>query len=158
MEEQINAKNASMDEEQQFFAKALPNGVIPCATWDLESDPDRLPSLPRLPPLSSTGDEVVDEVKILKIAAMDGRILALTNQGHVLMFFGLENETTISGGRWQYASTLAHSVISAYTEYAASELQRARTSPILAALHAYRRDLGRRASQDDEDHSCEPIY
>ncbi|KAJ6591576.1 regulator of chromosome condensation 1/beta-lactamase-inhibitor protein II [Mycena vulgaris] len=101
MLEQIDAKNASMDEEQQFFAKAS-DGAIPCAPWDLEADPDRLPPLPALPPLSTTGDEIVEETKIIKIAAMDGRIIALTNQGHVLLFSGLENETTFSSGRWKY--------------------------------------------------------
>ncbi|KAJ7442275.1 regulator of chromosome condensation 1/beta-lactamase-inhibitor protein II [Mycena latifolia] len=102
MLEQIEAKNASMDEERQFFARALPDGVIPCATWELEADPARLPPLPSLPRLSTTGDEDVEEIKIIKIAALDGRIVALTNQGHVVLFRGLENETTISRGRWQY--------------------------------------------------------
>ncbi|KAF7356571.1 SCF-associated factor 1 [Mycena venus] len=98
----IDAKNASMDEERQFFAKPLPDGVIPCATWDLEADPTRLPGLPSLPKLTATGDEDTEEIKIIKIAALDKRIVALTNQGHVLLFSGLDDENTFSTGGWQY--------------------------------------------------------
>ncbi|KAJ7334174.1 regulator of chromosome condensation 1/beta-lactamase-inhibitor protein II [Mycena albidolilacea] len=116
--ERIDAKNASMDEERQFFAKPLPDGVIPCATWDLGADPTRLPGLPSLPELTATGelDEAVDEIKIIKIAALDARLVALTNQGHVVFFSGLGDENTVSTGRWQYLPNF-------------SELDRVRTIP-----------------------------
>ncbi|KAJ7247638.1 regulator of chromosome condensation 1/beta-lactamase-inhibitor protein II [Mycena haematopus] len=116
--EQIDAKNASMDEARQFSAKALPDGVIPCATWDLEADPTRLPGLPVLPKLATTGDldEVEEETKIIKIAALDKRLVALTNRGHVVFFSSLDNENVVSGGRWQYLPNF-------------SELDRVRTMP-----------------------------
>ncbi|KAJ7091364.1 regulator of chromosome condensation 1/beta-lactamase-inhibitor protein II [Mycena belliarum] len=98
----VDSNNASMDEQGQFSAHASPEGVIPCATWDLVADPARLPPLPRLPPLLATGDEVVEEIKIIRIAALDARMVALTNQGHVVLFTSLESETTVSSGRWQY--------------------------------------------------------
>jgi SCF-associated factor 1 len=136
-----------MDEERQFFAKPLPDGVIPCATWDLGADPTRLPGLPSLPKLTATGelDEAVDEIKIIKIAALDAHLVALTNQGHVVLFSGLGDENTGSTGRWQYASNLAHSSMSADSEYKplASQFQRARSSAHHAALHANRRVPGR---------------
>ncbi|KAJ7504381.1 regulator of chromosome condensation 1/beta-lactamase-inhibitor protein II [Mycena galericulata] len=101
MQERIEAQDVSMDDGRQSFAKASA-GVIPCATWDLMADPERLPPLPSLPRLSSTGDESEGEVKIRKIAALDAHLVALTNQGHVVLFRGLENETSISNGSWQY--------------------------------------------------------
>lgn len=122
MKEQIDAKNTSMDEARQFSAKALPDGVIPCATWGLEADPLRLPPLPFLPKLSATGGEVEEEIKIIKIAALDARLVALTNHGHVVLFSSLETENTISAGRWQYASTLACLILSADYIHSASQL------------------------------------
>ncbi|KAJ6581536.1 regulator of chromosome condensation 1/beta-lactamase-inhibitor protein II [Mycena capillaripes] len=133
MKEQIDAQNTSMDEERQFFAKALPEGVIPCATWDLEAEPARLPPLPSLPTLSATGDQVEKEPKIIKIAALDARLIALTNQGHVVLFSGLGNENTISAGTWKYASTLACSILSANLKYGQlpnfCEVERVRARP-----------------------------
>jgi len=52
--------------------------------------------------LSTTGGEVEEEIKIIKIAALDARLVALTNQGHVVLFSSLDTENTISAGRWQY--------------------------------------------------------
>jgi len=66
--------------------------------------------------LTATGDEVVEEIKIVKIAALDARLVALTNQGHVVLFSGLDNENTVSTGRWQYLPNF-------------SELDRVRTMP-----------------------------
>ncbi|KAJ7224220.1 regulator of chromosome condensation 1/beta-lactamase-inhibitor protein II [Mycena pura] len=103
MEQRIAAKNIEMNDARHFAARALPDGVIPCATWVLEADPERLPPLPRLPKLTNTGDESGDdEIKIIKIAAMDERIVALTNQGHVVLFNNLGSEDTLSSGRWTY--------------------------------------------------------
>ncbi|KAF8216533.1 regulator of chromosome condensation 1/beta-lactamase-inhibitor protein II [Mycena galopus ATCC 62051] len=118
MLERINAKNTAMDEERQFRAKPLPDGVIPCATWDMEADPTRLPGFPVLPNLTATGDsaEVDEETKIIKIAALDARLVALTNRGHVVLFSGLSNENTFPTGRWQYLPNF-------------SELDRIRTMP-----------------------------
>jgi len=33
---------------------------------------------------------------------LDGHLIALTNQGHVVLFSGLENENTFATGRWKY--------------------------------------------------------
>jgi SCF-associated factor 1 len=121
MKEQLDAKNTSMDDARQFSAKALPDGVILCATWELEADPLRLPPLPFLPKLSTTG-EIEEEIKIIKIAALDARLVALTNHGHVVLFSSLETENTISAGRWQYASTLACLILSADYIHSASQL------------------------------------
>jgi SCF-associated factor 1 len=96
-----------MDEELHHFAKPLPDGVIPCSTWDLETDPTRLPPLPALPQISTTGDETTpQETKIIKIAALDARIIALTNVGHVLLFSGVVDETAVLRGRWKYVRGL----------------------------------------------------
>ncbi|KAK6992259.1 SCF-associated factor 1 [Favolaschia claudopus] len=103
MLERIDSKNTAMDNED-LFAKPLPDGVIPCATWNLEADPTRLPGLPPLPKLTEIGDlnEDQEEPKIIRIAALDAHLVALTNQGHVVKFLGLGNENTVAGGRWQY--------------------------------------------------------
>ncbi|KAF7370577.1 RCC1/BLIP-II protein [Mycena sanguinolenta] len=81
-----------------------------------------LPGLPVLPKLSNTGDldAVEEDPKIIKIAALDGRVVALTNRGHVLLFSGLEDENTVSTGRWQYLPNF-------------SELDRVRTMPPFSA-------------------------
>ncbi|KAJ7765433.1 regulator of chromosome condensation 1/beta-lactamase-inhibitor protein II [Mycena maculata] len=120
MRERIEARDASMDEDPQSFARAMPDGVIQCAHWDMEFDPYRLPRLPALPKLSTTGDESEGEVKIIKIAALDAHLVALTNQGHVLLFRGLENESTVLGGNWKYLPNF-------------SELERVRDLPPFAA-------------------------
>ncbi|KAJ7760599.1 regulator of chromosome condensation 1/beta-lactamase-inhibitor protein II [Mycena metata] len=90
MKEQIEAKNASLDEDsgRRFLAKAT-DGVIPC--------------------LTTTGDDVnaEREIKIIKIAALDGYLIALTNQGHVVLFSGLENENTFATGRWKYVNSFS---------------------------------------------------
>ncbi|KAJ7759280.1 regulator of chromosome condensation 1/beta-lactamase-inhibitor protein II [Mycena metata] len=103
MKQQIEAKNASLDEDsgRRFLAKAT-DGVIPCVTWELEMEPTRLPPLPALPKLTTTGEDAEGEIKIIKIAALDAHLIALTNQGHVVLFSGLENEHTFATGRWKY--------------------------------------------------------
>ncbi|KAF7360781.1 RCC1/BLIP-II protein [Mycena venus] len=103
MQAQIEAHDTSMDERHRFGSKRPVDGVIPCATWDLAAEPARLPGLPSLPKLTAADNEVVEEIRIVKIAALAAHIVALTNQGHVLMFFGLDDEDIISThGRWQY--------------------------------------------------------
>ncbi|KAF7308855.1 RCC1/BLIP-II protein [Mycena kentingensis (nom. inval.)] len=105
MADRIVSKNDEMDAAKTFAAKPE-DGVIPCATWTLEAqDLNRLPPLPPLPKLVDTGDaegENEGEPKIIKIAAMDGSLVALTNQGHVVLFRGLESEDSLAQGRWKY--------------------------------------------------------
>ncbi|CAK5267683.1 unnamed protein product [Mycena citricolor] len=102
MEQETDAKFAEMDDQRQFAARALPDGVIPCVTWELKVDPYRLPPIPSLPRMTETGEEVDGEPKIIKIAGMDANLIALTNHGHVLMFSGLSDEDTVASGRWSY--------------------------------------------------------
>ncbi|KAF7309831.1 RCC1/BLIP-II protein [Mycena indigotica] len=117
MGDQIRDKNNEMDETKEFAARAA-EGVIPCVPWSLDApDLSRLPPLPRLPKLVETGDNAeYDQVKIVKIAAMDARLVALTDQGHVLLFRGLESEDTLADGAWSYLPNF-------------SELNRVRTMP-----------------------------
>ncbi|KAL5537136.1 hypothetical protein ACEPAF_959 [Sanghuangporus sanghuang] len=42
------------------------------------------------------------ETTIVKIAGMDGFLIALTNRGHVLKFGGLSNEVSVQHARWEY--------------------------------------------------------
>ncbi|KAJ7066554.1 regulator of chromosome condensation 1/beta-lactamase-inhibitor protein II [Mycena amicta] len=104
MGQQINTKNDEMNEAKEFAARPS-EGVIPCVPWSLEaSELSRLPPLPSLPKLVDTGGDEVehDDVKIIKIAAMDSHLVALTNQGHVVLFRGIESEETLTLGRWIY--------------------------------------------------------
>ncbi|KAI5123508.1 hypothetical protein M0805_006668 [Coniferiporia weirii] len=96
---------AQMDEAGDKRAHATADGVIPCATWDLHHNPSRLPSLPNLPSLSHSGTLYEDErqeTKLVKIAAMDGFLIGLTNKGHVLKFGDLSNLASLQQGHWEY--------------------------------------------------------
>ncbi|KAH6915918.1 regulator of chromosome condensation 1/beta-lactamase-inhibitor protein II [Coprinopsis sp. MPI-PUGE-AT-0042] len=77
--------------------------VIPCATWTADFEPLRLPSLPSLPELTSTGSKKKGpRPQLVQIAGMEGLMIGLTDQGHVLKFDSLHDETTALNGRWQY--------------------------------------------------------
>ncbi|KAJ7623151.1 regulator of chromosome condensation 1/beta-lactamase-inhibitor protein II [Roridomyces roridus] len=101
IQEQIESHDRAEDEAHRSEARAS-DGVISCAVWDVKADPYRLPPLPRLPDLVATGEENEEEIKIIKIAGLDSHIVALTNQGHVLLFRALENEDSVQTGRWHY--------------------------------------------------------
>lgn len=101
MEENIRRRNDEMDNDGDKQAVALPDGVIPCAIWDLDDNPVRLPSIPHLPALTNqTEDE--KPTQLVKIAGLDGHIIGLTNKGHVLKYSALDNALTSPRGRWQY--------------------------------------------------------
>lgn len=110
MSQNYKLKMHEMDAERTKDAHATDFGIIPCACWDMESNPCRLPGLPDLPTLrhfnSTSQDQGRDETKITKIAAMDGFVMALTNQGHVLKFGDLSDELSVGQGRWQYVCSL----------------------------------------------------
>ena len=81
---------------------ATPAHEIPCATWDLKQDSFKLPALANLPPLPTSLES--KDIKVVKIAAFDNSLIALTNYGHVVKFDGLANGMTAKTGRWTYVS------------------------------------------------------
>ncbi|KDQ13797.1 hypothetical protein BOTBODRAFT_33233 [Botryobasidium botryosum FD-172 SS1] len=63
------------------------DNVIPCAHWEADIIPLELPRLPKLPVLSRDESGTAEaEPRVVKIAAGDQFLVALTNQGHVLKF------------------------------------------------------------------------
>lgn len=93
-----------MDREGDQFAE-VSDGVVACAAWDLLHNPFRLPDLPILPELSVVEEDKGDlhtKPELIKIAAMDNYLVGLTNDGHVLKFGDLSNETSAARGRWEY--------------------------------------------------------
>ena len=113
MYNRIVRKNEGMDQGGDKKAIASTDGVIPCATWDLEADPVRLPQLPPLPELLNTGNSENQDAatRLIQIAAFDAHLVGLTNKGHVLKFGALSNETTVSLGHWEYVSFIAHLIV-----------------------------------------------
>ncbi|KAJ3721357.1 regulator of chromosome condensation 1/beta-lactamase-inhibitor protein II [Lentinula guzmanii] len=98
----IEVKMGEMDNQGESFRAHSTDGTINCTPWDLQTDPIVLPSLPFLPKLSDaeSDSESVDDVpRIIKIAGFDNAMVALTNQGHVLLFDALGE---VSLGNWQY--------------------------------------------------------
>lgn len=114
MLEIIEAKDEEMDRQgdknaiptKEDMIPGIPGvsrDVIPCATWDLAFEPTRLPAIPPLPDLLHTGRERLAEVtQLIQIAAFDNHIVGLTNQGHVLKYGSLHDETGVVQGRWDY--------------------------------------------------------
>ena len=66
----------------------LSEGVLNCATWEINRDFLELPALPDsllvLNPLAAANADREEELRIIKIAAGENFVVALTNQGHVL--------------------------------------------------------------------------
>ena len=80
-------------------------GVVPCRTWELKTDPIKLPVLPDLPDLVAIGipgEEHEEETRLIKIAACDKCLIGLTNKGHVLKLDGLTEED--DARIWHYVS------------------------------------------------------
>ncbi|TDL23958.1 RCC1/BLIP-II [Rickenella mellea] len=100
--EQYNSRMEELDTQGGNEARPK-DGAIPCITWDLPCELVRLPNLPRLPALGGVeGKRAEDEIKLIKIAAMDNHVIGLTNVGHVLKFNHLESATGVAEGRWTY--------------------------------------------------------
>ncbi len=95
--------DADRDNHDANKGLANDNGVIQCASWDLDTDPVVLPPLPALPQLN-TSDEDDETTRIIQIAAYDCALVALTNKGHVVKFGSLSSDSTVSGGVWEYVS------------------------------------------------------
>ena len=108
MKQQFTARMREMNEESNSKIEATAENVIPAVTWDLHHNPSRLPPLPDLPVLKhserSSESEGRPATKLVRIAGMDNLLIGLTNKGHVLKFGGLENETSLQQGRWEYVS------------------------------------------------------
>lgn len=106
VQQQFGAKMGQMDTDGDKRAFSTEENTIPCVTWDLHHNPQRLPAIPSLPELSKSDQtsQQDEETKITKIAGMDGFLIALTNRGHVLKFGGLSNETSVQLARWEYVS------------------------------------------------------
>ncbi|PPQ67894.1 hypothetical protein CVT26_007094 [Gymnopilus dilepis] len=103
MGDAIQEKMQEMDGDGDTKAYATKDNVIPCITWDLDVMPTRLPSIPPLPDLVNTGDiKKADPTQLIQIAGFDNHIVGLTNNGHVLKYGSLHDETGVPRGRWEY--------------------------------------------------------
>jgi len=92
------------DESTKAF---VPEGgtVIPCHTLEIHEDPVELPALPHLPELPGTGlsvEECRKVTKLIKIAALEYRLIGLTNKGHVLKMDELYGKDDTRA--WEYVS------------------------------------------------------
>ena len=96
-------ENTAMGERGDCHAYGTEDRRIPCVTWSLRADPLRLPSIPKLPELESTGlspEEREKSTTLIKIAAFDNNLIGLTNKGHVLKFGDVSSSDRTT--RWQY--------------------------------------------------------
>jgi SCF-associated factor 1 len=96
--EQIIESHDNVMNAEHHKAAATADKAIPCSTWDLTLDPVKLPPLPLLPTLV----EIKEDIRLIKIAGFDNNLIGLTNQGHVLKFNSLDNESATSRGVWTY--------------------------------------------------------
>ncbi|KAG1881190.1 regulator of chromosome condensation 1/beta-lactamase-inhibitor protein II [Suillus subluteus] len=100
---------AAMD-AADLKAHATEDGVIPCSTWELHEEPTMLPPLPRLPEMSLGS---VEPVKLVKLAALESRLIGLTNHGHVL-----------SISRWEYLPNFSEvDKVQQHSAYVSSQLK-----------------------------------
>jgi len=102
--DQITSKNEEWDRQGDKRACATENGLIPCVTWNLESDPVQLQPIPPLPKLVHLGEPVKEddeETRLIQIAGLEHHIIGLTNQGHVLKIF-IDDEDTAPQSNWEY--------------------------------------------------------
>ncbi|TFK29715.1 RCC1/BLIP-II [Coprinopsis marcescibilis] len=99
----ISEKEAELNSQEGTDAQATNDKTIPCTTWSTDIEPIQLPGLPPLPELRATGKERRDELpRLIQIAGYDRQIVGLTNEGHVLKFGSLDDEGSVSRGRWEY--------------------------------------------------------
>ncbi|TFK39864.1 regulator of chromosome condensation 1/beta-lactamase-inhibitor protein II [Crucibulum laeve] len=102
MGEAVEAKNNEMDQVGDKKATLTADGVIPCIPWDVNIAPFRLPSIPILPELPSTGKEQKPLPQLIQIAGFDRHIVGLTDNGHVLKFGPLDNIERAGHASWEY--------------------------------------------------------
>jgi SCF-associated factor 1 len=82
---------------------------IPCHLFELNVPPTELGDFPAdLPDLPlAEGQEKKDlGIRIIKIAAADNFLIALTNGGHVLKHDHLMHQTDLTQGRWEYVRAM----------------------------------------------------
>ncbi|KAH9884808.1 RCC1/BLIP-II [Cubamyces lactineus] len=107
-EELNNIENPELKAAVRARADDNNPNVIPCHWWVMHgADPVRLPAVPvhSLPVLRKTGlsqEQLDEDTKLVKIAALDNCAIGLTNKGHVLRYDGLANEVAYVQGRWEY--------------------------------------------------------
>lgn len=115
----IAARSAAMD-AADLKAYATEGGVIPCSTWELREEPTRLPPLPRLPELLLGSAE---PVKLVKLAALESRLIGLTNHGHVLSIF-VESGVAVRSERWEYLPNFSEiDKVQQHPAYVSSQLK-----------------------------------
>lgn len=101
-----NEQMRVMDKEVNIISEEPLDNSIPCNTWDLSFDPDRLHRpLLNLPGLRN--GKRLEEVRnngptIIKMAALMSGIVAVTNQGHVLKYDLFHRRTDIRAFGWEY--------------------------------------------------------
>lgn len=109
--DQERRRNQARDGDDSVQARARSGEVIPCQVWEVRENPFRLGDLPSdLPKMKAeeTGESEEHrredaETRIVRIAALDNVVIALTNRGHVLRY-RLEHEPVWRPGRWEYVS------------------------------------------------------
>ncbi|KAG1746599.1 regulator of chromosome condensation 1/beta-lactamase-inhibitor protein II [Suillus paluster] len=115
----ITARDAAMDAANQK-AHATEDGVIPCSTWELHEEPTMLPPLPQLPQLLVSSTE---PVKLVKLAALESRLIGLTNHGHVLSI-SVESDLAVRSGRWEYLPNFSEvEKVQQHPAYVSSQLK-----------------------------------
>ena len=149
-------ENAAMDERGNCHAHGTGDHRIPCVTWSLRADPLRVPPIPELPELESTGlspEEREKSTTLIKIAAFECHLIGLTNKGHVLKFGDLSNENSFDGTtRWQYVRSPCICTMLKLTYGAAGEFQRtfqSRHAPCFP-----RRERWFASPEISTDHAC----
>ena len=147
-------ENAAMDERGDRHAYGSEDRRIPCiVTWSLRADPLRLPPIPMLPELESTGlspEERDKSTNLIKIAAFDNHLIGLTNKGHVLKFGDVSSfDRTM---RWQYVRSPCICTMLKLTCDAVGEFQR--TFQSRRAPHFPRRERWFASPEISTDHAC----
>ncbi|KAG2132798.1 regulator of chromosome condensation 1/beta-lactamase-inhibitor protein II [Suillus clintonianus] len=115
----ITARNADMD-AADLKCHATEGDVIPCSTWELHEEPTRLPPLPQLPEMPLAPAE---PVKLVKIAALESRLIGLTNHGHVLSI-SVESDGAVRSGGWEYLPNFSEvDKVQQHPAYVSSQLK-----------------------------------
>ena len=103
-DDRFKSKMDEMNADKDKEAFATDDGEIPCATWDYDFNPFRVAPLPSLPNFANPGS-TEQNVRLVKIAAMEHSLVGLTDKGHVLKYDDVQvTETGRLGGRWIYVS------------------------------------------------------